>query len=275
MSERNGNTGAQKTQRAIDPFDPAEHNLGIMTGDEVAKPQEDGKMVPPVKLLVFDMGHVFVRFDWDKVCQGFCEHAKVSRERFKTVLVEVSKMGYESGKCNTEQFLGRLNELLDCNISVDQFTVLWNATFEEDPQMAELLQQLGRTYPLYLLSNTNENHYAHLQGRFNVSRHFAHLILSYEVALAKARFPHLRIGPGTQRFRAVGDGFCRRPDTECGGSQRRRSPHHSLRRHRRPEAAPQRYGRCNRKLKCCLRGKANPCLRRQWIPRFAAVNRRS
>ncbi len=144
MSEGNGNSGEQKSDRAIDPFDPAEHNLGIMTGDKVVKAQEAGEMVPPVKLLVFDMGHVFVRFDWEKVCQGFCERARVSRERFKTVLSEVAKLGYESGTCNTELFLRRMNELLNCNISVVEFTALWNATFEEDEEMAELLQQLGR-----------------------------------------------------------------------------------------------------------------------------------
>jgi putative hydrolase of the HAD superfamily len=158
-----------------------------MTGVEVsrANSQEAEKMVPPVKLLVFDMGHVFVRFDWEKVCQGFCDRARVSRERFKTVLSEVAKLGYESGGCDTEYFLRRMNELLGSDISMEEFTALWNASFEEDPEMAELLQQLKESYPIYLLSNTNENHYAYLQGRYNVARHFAHLILSYEVGLAK------------------------------------------------------------------------------------------
>lgn len=139
----------------------------------------------PVKLLVFDMGHVFVKFDWSRLCEAFCERAKVSNETFKNVLLEVSKLGYERGHCNTETFLRKLNELLNANISMAEFDKLWNVTFEEDPDMAALLQSLGKRYPLYLLSNTNENHYGFLQGNFNVARHFKKLILSYEVGFAK------------------------------------------------------------------------------------------
>jgi HAD superfamily hydrolase (TIGR01509 family) len=51
--------------------------------------------------------------------------------------------------------------------------------------MAAFLGELGQKYPLYLLSNTNEVHYAHLQGNFNVARHFKELILSFQVGLAK------------------------------------------------------------------------------------------
>jgi hypothetical protein len=32
-----------------------------------------------VKLLVFDMGHVFVDFEWETVCQGFCDADSLSR----------------------------------------------------------------------------------------------------------------------------------------------------------------------------------------------------
>jgi len=39
--------------------------------------------------------------------------------------------------------------------------------------------------PLYLLSNTNENHYSFLQSNFNVARHFEELILSYEIGAQK------------------------------------------------------------------------------------------
>ncbi len=139
----------------------------------------------PVKLLVFDMGHVFVKFDWERVCQGFCERARFSGQGFKQVLTELGKLGYERGQCNTEQFLRKINELLNSNISLEEFSILWNATFEEDVEMAELLQSLGKRYPIYLLSNTNENHYEFLQGRFNVERHFSKHILSYKVGLVK------------------------------------------------------------------------------------------
>jgi FMN phosphatase YigB (HAD superfamily) len=173
-----------------DPFDPESFKTAKISGDDSSGAKPDGtagdKSVP-VKLLVFDMGHVFVRFDWDKVCQGFCEKANLSRDTFKLVLAHVGSLGYETGKCTTENFLREMNGKMGTTLTVEEFTQLWNATFEEDLEMAKLLGDLGKKYPLYLLSNTNEVHYAHLQGNFNVARHFKELILSFQIGAAK---PH-------------------------------------------------------------------------------------
>src|SRR5262249_51098714 len=109
----------------------------IMTGkaaDEAAASVK--KDAGDVKLLVFDMGHVFVDFDWDKVCQGFCEKAGVERDQFRPVLSHVGGLGYELGQCTTEEFLAELNAKLGTRLTVDEFTVLWNATFHENPDMA-------------------------------------------------------------------------------------------------------------------------------------------
>jgi len=195
MSKKRRRTARKKGRstsprnRAVDPFDPNSFKTGIMTGDKTASASApcagNEATSVPVKLLVFDMGHVFVRFDWSSVCQGFCDRVNCSRETFREVLAHVGSLGYETGKVNTEVFLKEMNAKLGANLTVEDFTSLWNATFEEDPQMAMLLEQVGKTLPVFLLSNTNENHYAFLQGRFNVARHFKQLILSYQVGLAK------------------------------------------------------------------------------------------
>jgi HAD superfamily hydrolase (TIGR01509 family) len=172
---------------AIDPFDPADLQAAMINagGASGTKP-EDGKMrLEPVKLLAFDAGHVFVRFDWDSVCRGFCQRANCTRERFKAALERLGKRGYERGKCSTVDFVGTMNEELGSNISLPEFSKLWTHTFEEDPDMADLLQLLGMRYPLFLVSNTNEVHYTYLQQKYNIDRHFKHLIPSYLVGTAK------------------------------------------------------------------------------------------
>jgi glucose-1-phosphatase len=138
-----------------------------------------------VKVLVFDMGHVFVDFEWDAVCEGFCQAAGVSRERLKEVFSQVAKLGYESGHIDTNTFLQELNTRLGSNIERSQFDQLWVSTFRENEEMAALLQTLKQQRPLYLLSNTNEVHYEYLQGRYDVARHFEELILSYKVGCSK------------------------------------------------------------------------------------------
>lgn len=139
-----------------------------------------------VKLLVFDMGHVFVDFEWDTVCQGFCDRAGITREQFAPILKHIASLGYESGRAGTADVLREINALVaDLNLTEDEFHTLWNASFRENEDMAALLQSLKKDRPIYLLSNTNESHYSYLESTHNVSRHFEELILSYLVGSAK------------------------------------------------------------------------------------------
>lgn len=138
-----------------------------------------------MKLLVFDMGHVFVDFEWEAVCGGFCRRTGCSLETLRPVFGELSQLGYESGQIGTDAFLAELNKRLGADITRQEFSELWLHTFRENPQMAELLQSLKKQRPLYLLSNTNEVQYEWLQANYNVARHFEHLVLSYKVGCSK------------------------------------------------------------------------------------------
>lgn len=139
----------------------------------------------PVKLIVFDMGHVFVDFDWNAVCQGFATRANIEPAQFKEVLAYMGSLGYEAGAITTDEFLSELNNKLRSDITREEFDVLWTHGFHENPEMAALLNELRQSRPLYLLSNTNEVHYDFLQTTFDVARHFEELILSYQVGCTK------------------------------------------------------------------------------------------
>lgn len=138
-----------------------------------------------MQLLVFDMGHVFVDFDWEEVCAGFCRASQKNREELRETLKHCAKLGYESGKIDTMGFLAELNKWLGTDLNLEEFSKIWVTTFHENEEMAELLTVLKKQRPLYLLSNTNEVHYEHLQEKYNVARHFEELILSYKVGSAK------------------------------------------------------------------------------------------
>ncbi len=155
----------------------------IMTAE--SEPDRASKGIH-VKLLVFDMGHVFVDFEWETVCQGFCDRAGITLAEFKPILKHIGSLGYESGRAQTADVLREINaQLADLNLTEEEFHTLWNATFRENEEMATLLQLLKKDRPLYLLSNTNDSHYSYLERTHNVSRHFEELILSYLVGLAK------------------------------------------------------------------------------------------
>lgn len=181
MSNEPNKETAQSPQTAVDPFDPNSFKSPAnMTGE--SKPTGN---CAEVKLIVFDMGHVFVDFNWDEVCKGFCARSSLSREEFRQVLSHLGSLGYEAGRISTADFLRELNDKARTNITLDEFKTLWNHTFQENVMMAALLQSLKANYPLYLLSNTNEIHYDYLQTSFNVARHFQELILSYQVGVSK------------------------------------------------------------------------------------------
>lgn len=146
-------------------------------------------MASEIKLFAFDMGHVLIDFDWSAVCAGFCKRANFEGDDFKPVLKHLGSLGYETGKIGTELFLAELNRALKTEIDETEFTTLWNATFVENLEMVKVLTKLKTAFRLYLLSNTNENHYGWIQQTYDVARHFEELILSYEVGHAKPDAP--------------------------------------------------------------------------------------
>ena len=167
----------------MDPFDPKTFaSPAIMS-------ENSGTESKTLQVLVFDMGHVFVDFDWEVVCAGFCGVSKKTRDELRQVLAHCATLGYESGKIDTAGFLAELNKGLGTDLSISEFKALWNASFHENQEMAELLCTLKEQVPLYLLSNTNEIHYDFLNDTFNVSRPFNQLILSYKVGHSKPAHP--------------------------------------------------------------------------------------
>jgi glucose-1-phosphatase len=138
-----------------------------------------------IKLLVFDMGHVFVDFEWESVCLAFCESAKIDREYFDPILRRIGNLGYERGKIDTAGLIEAIYDMIGVRYSAEEFTRMWNHTFRENEEMAALLQNLKNQKPLYLLSNTNECHWRFLEDNFQVSRHFEELLLSYEIGFVK------------------------------------------------------------------------------------------
>ncbi len=179
-------------QAAVDPFDPKSFLTPGIIGAGANLPGSDSDNLSPVreikevKLIAFDMGHVFVDFDWDEVCNGFmAKRAELSRDDLRQAMKYLGALGYERGTIGTLEFLKELNGKLGIELTLEEFRSIWNATFHENPDMAILLKHLSGKLPLYLLSNTNEEHYGYLQSTYNVARHFQELILSYQVGCSK------------------------------------------------------------------------------------------
>ena len=116
----------------------------------------DIKQIADLKLIVFDMGKVFIRFDWEQTYTGFVSATNSSVDSVKEAFAAVY-FPYERGHINTQDVIDHLNKELKANLSHEEFAKLWTATLGEDTEMTQLLQELRQKFPLYMLWHKLEN----------------------------------------------------------------------------------------------------------------------
>ncbi len=204
MPDGESNRNDAVSQPSIDPFDPDAVGLQSpaiigMAAEDLSEPTagsgSEEEQRAKVEGLAVDLGHVLVDFDWTEVCCGFLlKNPALTRDDVGIAMAELSKLGWEHGRVKTAEFLAELNRLLKLTLSLEEFRAIWNNTFRENVQMADLLQALRRQkLPIWAISNTNEEHWLHLQSNYNIARHFDGRILSYEVGCSKPGSEILKI----------------------------------------------------------------------------------
>lgn len=93
---------------------------------------------------------------------------------------------FESGQVAPEEFVEQLCGILDARIEYGRFCEICSSIFLPETLIPEsLLEGLGRSYPLLLLSNTNAIHFRMIRENYPLMRHFDGYVLSYEVGAMK------------------------------------------------------------------------------------------
>jgi glucose-1-phosphatase len=140
-----------------------------------------------IKTIFFDLGNVIIPFDFRLAytrLQPLCDYpvAEIPRRMRGTDLVS----RFESGQIASQQFVKEFSAALELRIGYDEFCDLWTSVFLPEPLIQEsLLADLGRRYPLMILSNTNPIHFHMIRANYPLLRHFKHCVLSYEVGALK------------------------------------------------------------------------------------------
>jgi glucose-1-phosphatase len=140
-----------------------------------------------IKTIFFDLGNVIIPFDFRLAytkLQPLCDYpvAEIPRRMRETDLVS----RFETGQIASEQFVKEFSALLELRIGYEEFCDLWTSVFLPEPLIQEsLLIELGRRYPLMILSNTNPIHFHMIRANYPLLRHFEHCVLSYEVGALK------------------------------------------------------------------------------------------
>ena len=142
-----------------------------------------------IKNLVFDFGDVFINLDKEAPIK---ELKKLGINEISHEMIEIAKQ-FEIGAFSSQKFVNRFTTMFP-EILESDFINAWNAILKDFPKHRfDFLSTLSESkkYRLFLLSNTNAIHIAHIQKQWGVQMFnefksfFEKFYLSHEIHLRK------------------------------------------------------------------------------------------
>ncbi len=142
-----------------------------------------------IKNLVFDFGDVILNLDKNALINTAKEH----NASYNSRVFQQWNAGYEVGAVSTEQFLTGILQIFPM-MNKKKAVDLWNSMLLDLPVYRfDFLKALSyeKQYRLFLLSNTNALHIAHIQEMLGAQLYndflelFEGFYLSYEIGLRK------------------------------------------------------------------------------------------
>jgi putative hydrolase of the HAD superfamily len=147
------------------------------------------------KLFVFDLGNVILPFENHQIAEklhgrsalkGACTPSDIFQYLFDGEKGSVN--GYEEGLSSSLEFFFDVRDRYKLDLGFDEFRDIWNDIFSEDLEVNEIITCLkAKGFPLFLLSNTNELHFAYILERYPIVHLMDEWILSFEVGAKKPK----------------------------------------------------------------------------------------
>lgn len=146
-----------------------------------------------VRAIIFDFGGILINLDYTATIESF---KQLGITNFADLYSQAQQSNlfdnYETGKISSQRFINGLLDFLPSNTTPNQIVAAWNAMLLDiDPVKINLLEELRKSYPVYLLSNTNALHidvaFRRWKNTIGKSIHesFDKIYLSHEVGLRK------------------------------------------------------------------------------------------
>jgi putative hydrolase of the HAD superfamily len=146
------------------------------------------------KAVIFDFGNVIINIEFQRIYETF---AKLTSKPIayieKRITEEQIFRRYESGQFTDEEFRDIIRQTLSFPLSDKEVDTAWNAILLDIPtERIDLINNIRKKYPVYLLSNTNNihitasnNYLNDAHGIKNLNVLFDKLYLSYEMGMWK------------------------------------------------------------------------------------------
>ncbi len=130
---------------------------------------------PEVSALLFDLGGVLLDIDWRRVFLEWSRYSPLSAAEIAARFqMDWAYREHECGHMSAHDYFAYLKQKVEYEGDERSFVLGWNSIFVGPiTDTVDLLDTLGRRFPLYLLTNTNATHeaqwrtaYASIIGRF-------------------------------------------------------------------------------------------------------------
>ena len=146
-----------------------------------------------IRLFVFDLGNVILPFEHRQIIVKLLKRIRgkiiPSPHEFFSYVFDIENglvNPYEEGIMSSLEFFTTLRDRYELDITFSEFKSIWNPIFWTDPDVDEAIRYLKQKgLPLFLLSNTNELHFAHIIKNYPIVHSFDEWILSFEVGAKK------------------------------------------------------------------------------------------
>ncbi len=140
-----------------------------------------------IKCVFFDLGNVLVKVDKGAAIRQFTALTGLSADKLTTPEIGQVEIEFEKGRLTTEAYLRRIRQVLEIQkpLAAERLLSIWQAAFELQADVWRLAQNIRRTVPIWLLSNTNALHIRAIRAKYAILEQLDGLVLSYEVQALK------------------------------------------------------------------------------------------
>jgi putative hydrolase of the HAD superfamily len=136
------------------------------------------------KIIIFDLGNVLLKFDFNIVIDRMCKLSPKRREEILEYIL-TNEDRFERGLISNEEYYEKTKTMLNINIDYDNFCKYFSEMFEPMNDMIELLKKLSKNYRTFLLSNCNKIHIDYIWDKYDLWNYFEKCFFSYEIGYRK------------------------------------------------------------------------------------------
>ena len=147
-----------------------------------------------IEFLIFDLGNVIYDIDYQRTFEKINSRLPENKHHLiKEFMVSPIHFDLETGKSDENTFRNGVRDFFAADWEDAWIDEVWNSILVDIPQeRLELLMELKKKYPLYMLSNTNSIHFKVVEETFKQKlpagtwpQLFDHMFLSQEMGLRK------------------------------------------------------------------------------------------